>query len=179
MLGKILQHNVLDLISALKYLHSIKKASIRFDFFKNTFQMPANLRKSGHSGGGPFSHIHSKTVGRGFESSCPCHKGLKRDVSGSFFLLCGGICSENAVKDGLDEPCRNMIASWFFCFEYFRLVQHQKSIREHPEHQFNHDAWGAFSMFTAYQFLIGETGGGDQRLKSLVMPLSLAVSFFT
>lgn len=107
------------------------------------------------------------------------HKSLKRLISGSFFLLCGGICSENAVKDGLDEPCRNMIASWFFCFEYFRLVQHQKSIREHPEHQFNHDAWGAFSMFTAYQFLIGETGGGDQRLKSLVMPLSLAVSFFT
>ena len=59
------------------------------------------------------------------------------------------------------------VCNCFFCSEWFRLLQHQKNIRsilqEYPRHQFDHDAGGAFSMFTAYQFLIGGMFGKQGR----------------
>ena len=42
--------------------------------------MPATRRKSEHLGGKEFLHIDSKTVGRGFESSCPCHDAWSKSI---------------------------------------------------------------------------------------------------
>ena len=93
----------------IRIRQSIKIASAKTDVFIKCSGYPQKLCKSEHSRGIEFAHIDSKTVGRGFESSCPCHKGLKCLISGSFFLFYGGICPENVEKDGLDEPCRKRI----------------------------------------------------------------------
>ena len=59
---------------------SIKKASNQIVILKSNFQALAKSQKNEHSGGNEFPHIHSKTVGRGFESSCPCHDAWSKSI---------------------------------------------------------------------------------------------------
>ena len=98
----------------------------------------------------------------------------------AFFCFFGAFCSgmtgnreQIAILSSDYCCCRKMSfpngCNCFFCFECFRLVQHQKSIRsilqDRPRHQYDHDAGDAFSMFTAYQFLTGEMNGEQGRVR--------------
>ena len=81
----------------------------------------------------------------------------------AFFCFFGAFCSgmtgnreQIAILSSDYCCCRKMSfpngCNCFFCFECFRLVQHQKSIRStlcgHPQHQFECDAGGA--LFYVY-----------------------------
>ena len=57
--------------------------------------MPATRRKSEHLGGKEFLHIDSKTVGHGFESSCPCQTEKAHIVR--LFCLMGGVGEQRPV----------------------------------------------------------------------------------
>ena len=64
----------------IRIRQSIKIASAKTDVFIKCSGYPQKLCKSEHSRGIEFAHIDSKTVGRGFESSCPCHDAWSKSI---------------------------------------------------------------------------------------------------
>ena len=124
---------------------------------------------------------HSKTVGRGFESSCPCHN---RSQTASVFLLSGVFaCFSvwNAFFDGFSGEFFMDTRVSSFCFVQRvttipfgiaskKYQSFKKSIKATADFSY---LWSPFSLSSAMQFL------RRYRQKSLVMPSSIEVSFFT
>ena len=122
----------------------------------------------------------SKTVGRGFESSCPCHN---RSQTASVFLLSGVFtCFSvwNAFFDRFSGGFFMDTRVSSFCFVQSVTIipfgtsskKHQSFNRASRLPQFFFSAI-AFSLFSPTQIL------SRYRQKSLVIPLSILVSFFT
>ena len=123
----------------------------------------------------------SKTVGRGFESSCPCHN---RSQTASVFLLSSVLACFSVWNAFFDEFSGGFFMDTrvsSFCFvQSVTIIPFGTSSKKHQSFKKSIKATAdmknlrsPFSLSSAMQFL------RRYRQKSLVMPFSILVSFFT
>jgi len=118
--------------SKSKNLYSINKVSNKKSAVLNCRKGEQKGQKSGEARGTLEAQSHSKTVGRGFESSCPCQKSCTKvryfyflPLNSSLFIHYAGFLASNS-EDGIG----NCAFQYFRLFQPFRLLQHQKSIKK-------------------------------------------------
>ena len=158
-------------VSRFSFFKSIKKASRQNADLKFGFKTFEKLRKSEHSRRSPIFPYPLQNRGSRVRILLPLPQGSETRCFRLFFLafFCffGAFCSgmtgnreQIAILSSDYCCCRKMSfpngCNCFFCFECFRLVQHQKSIRrilwERPRHQFDFDAGGAFLCILRCKF---------------------------
>ena len=158
------------------FFHSIKKASKIFRHkYDSWFCVKKALKRAKSEYFQGFADIqsHSKTVGRGFESSCPFHN---RSQTASVFLLSGVFtCFSvwNAFFDGFSGGFfMDTRVSSFCLVQRVTIIPFGTSSKKHQGDR-RFFLRSPFSLSSAMQFLC------LHRQKSLVIPLSILVSFLT